>query len=227
MSSVKGELVDKLDSKTAKPGGIVVLKTRHKVATADGTVIPKGSKLVGQVSEVKPHTQSNPNAVVAIRSDRAEIKGGQSLQVQSVIESVAPPENAAAGTGIDSFGNGRGVGETMPGGSMPGAAAGAGAGGMNRSGSPAGSSASIPTVGSESTMGRSTQSGQSAGRVVGSSRGQTIRTTAIPGIYLATRESSPEAGTPAQEISGTLLAAMQEVRLDSGTEVVLGVFAAK
>ena len=60
-----------------------------------------------------------------------------------------------------------------------------------------------------------------------SSGDQTVRTTAIPGLYLSRKESAGERPVSAEGISGTLLAARQEVHLDSGTEVVLGVFAAK
>src|ERR1017187_9501376 len=42
MSAVTGELEGKLDSKTAKVGDRVVLKTTEKVQTPDGTVIPRG-----------------------------------------------------------------------------------------------------------------------------------------------------------------------------------------
>ena len=49
MSPVSGELMSKLDSKTAKAGDSVVIQTKSSAKTADGTEIPKGSKLVGHV----------------------------------------------------------------------------------------------------------------------------------------------------------------------------------
>src|SRR5690242_287338 len=52
MSPVSGELVSKLDSKTAKTGDSVVVQTKSSAKTADGTAIPKGSKLVGRVLAV-------------------------------------------------------------------------------------------------------------------------------------------------------------------------------
>ncbi len=42
MRPVSGDLQGKLDSKSAKPGDPVILKTNDKVRAADGTVIPKG-----------------------------------------------------------------------------------------------------------------------------------------------------------------------------------------
>ena len=54
MRPVNAELVSKLDSKTARTGDSVVLKTRTSVKTADGVEIPKGSKLVGRITSVQP-----------------------------------------------------------------------------------------------------------------------------------------------------------------------------
>jgi hypothetical protein len=54
MSPVKGELVSKLDSKTAKNGDSVVVQTKASAKTADGTELPKGSKLVGHVLAARP-----------------------------------------------------------------------------------------------------------------------------------------------------------------------------
>src|ERR1700753_151141 len=54
MSPVNVELVSKLDSKTAKTGDDVVVKTKSTVKTSDGTEIPKGSKLMGHVLAVTP-----------------------------------------------------------------------------------------------------------------------------------------------------------------------------
>ena len=49
MSPVNAQLVGKLDSRTAKAGDSIVVRTESSVKTADGTMIPKGTKLVGHV----------------------------------------------------------------------------------------------------------------------------------------------------------------------------------
>ncbi len=59
MTSVTGELEGKLDSKTAKVGDRVVLKTNDKVQTSDGTVIPRGTRLVGHITEVQTRDSSH------------------------------------------------------------------------------------------------------------------------------------------------------------------------
>ncbi len=94
MSSVMGELEGKLDSKTAKAGDRVVLKTTEKVQTADGTVIPKGSRLVGHVTEVQAYDKEHGPAQMAIAFDRAELKNGQSIAVYTLIRGVNPSASA-------------------------------------------------------------------------------------------------------------------------------------
>jgi hypothetical protein len=61
---VKGELLDKLDSKTAKVGDSVVVKTKAAVKTADGTQIPKGAKPGGRVTDVQAHGAGNADSRV-------------------------------------------------------------------------------------------------------------------------------------------------------------------
>ena len=93
MSPVKGELVSKLNSKTAKTGDSVVVQTKASVKTADGTEIPKGSKLVGHVVGVQS-SGTGENSQVVLQFDHLELKGGQSMPVHSQIESIAPPPGA-------------------------------------------------------------------------------------------------------------------------------------
>jgi hypothetical protein len=89
MSPVKGELVSKLDSKTAKTGDSVVVQTKASVKTADGTEIPKGSKLVGHVIGAQP-SGAGENSQVALQFDHFELKGGQNMPVHSQIQAIAP-----------------------------------------------------------------------------------------------------------------------------------------
>jgi len=69
MRPVSGELESKLDSKTAKVGDSVVVKTKAAVKTADGTVIPKGARLVGRVTDVQAHGSGNADSRMAILFD--------------------------------------------------------------------------------------------------------------------------------------------------------------
>jgi hypothetical protein len=88
MSPVSGELLSKLDSKTAKTGDSVVVQTKASVKTTNGTEIPKGSKLMGHVLGAKPSGASE-NSQVVLQFDHLELKGGQNPPVHSQIESIA------------------------------------------------------------------------------------------------------------------------------------------
>ena len=98
MSPVTAELVSKLDSKTAKTGDSVVVQTKASTKTADGTEIPKGSKLVGHVLGATP-SEAGKNSQVVLQFDHFELKGGQSLAVHSQIQSIAPAGSAASTSG--------------------------------------------------------------------------------------------------------------------------------
>lgn len=90
MRPVTGELQGKLDSKSARVGEPVVLRTTEKMKTADGFVLPRGSRLIGHVTEVQAHSKGQEQSSLGIAFDRAELKNGQSFAIHSVIESVGP-----------------------------------------------------------------------------------------------------------------------------------------
>ena len=99
LKPVSTELVDKLDSKSAKQGDSVVVKTDENLQISQGTEIPRGSKLIGHVTNVQPRGDGHENAQIAIQFDRAELKGGQTLSIESVIQSVAPAVGAEGMSG--------------------------------------------------------------------------------------------------------------------------------
>jgi hypothetical protein len=90
LKPVSGELVDNLDAKSAKRGDSVIVKTDQDMTMATGSEIPKGSKLVGHVTSVRPRGEGIENSQIAIQFDRAEVSGGRSLPIASVIHSIAP-----------------------------------------------------------------------------------------------------------------------------------------
>jgi hypothetical protein len=96
MSAVTGELEGKLDSKSAKVGDRVVLKTTEKVQSSDGTVIPKGSRLVGHITEVQAYDKQHGPARIAIAFDHVELKNGQSIAVHTLIRGVSSSASAMA-----------------------------------------------------------------------------------------------------------------------------------
>jgi hypothetical protein len=224
MRPVNGELVNKLDAKSAKAGDQVVVKTTESVKTADGVVIPKGSRLVGSVTEVQAHGADSADSHVGIRFDHAELKGGQTLAIQSEIRSLSLPVSAMSS---GSMGGDASLG-TMGGGSPMG---GGGAMGGGARGGTAGGPAGGALGGAANTAGRTTGTldpavngtAQASGQVAGAGSkvgaGGVVHSTGVPGVMLSGR------GSAASSASGTLWSSKQNVHLDGGTQIVLGVAA--
>jgi type IV secretory pathway VirB10-like protein len=226
-------------------GETVVLKTTQKVTTADGTVIPKGTRLIGHVTEAQAHDSAHTDSRLGIAFDRAELKSGQSLSIHSTIESVNPrPDFTASSSmaGNDSIGMpmGGGIagGRAMGGGRVSGggvmggavertsvATTSAGRQVSSSSGDTAHATEGIAR-GSEHVAGNAathTAAGAHSVAATGhatasSSNRVTTRSTGIPGVMLHSSDSA--------SASGTLSATKKNVHLDSGTQMDLSFAAA-
>jgi hypothetical protein len=225
MTSVETELTGRLDSRNAAVGQQVTAKTLGPAKLADGTALPRGTRLVGHVTRVQAHTQDQPYAKLAISFDRAELKDGQSVALRSVIRMVTPPASAAATASVPmmadeqagpvgagtSAGGGRGSGGARggagPGGGLP-------AGPMRPVGQTAGA-----TLGGATADARSLAeaTADTTGGVVPQA-GETVsaapRATALPGVVLSTAATA--------DTSGTLMASGRDISLDTGTRITLG-----
>ena len=210
MSPLSGELVSKLDSKTAKTGDSVVMQTKTSAKTADGTEIPKGSKLVGRVMAVKASAPGE-NSQVVLQFDHLELKGGQSVPVHSQIQSITPAGGAA------STSDSAALASRSPAADSSNPSAG-GAGGSSRaSGTPQATGADPGATSSSGSP--------AAGTVVARTGNIAIRTTSIPGVLVA--NNAPGQQDPRMaNVSSILLGAKQDIELDGGTQMVVGVSAA-
>ena len=219
LKPVAGELEDKLDSKSAKQGDSVVVKTKEDVVFPGGADIPKGSKLVGHITNVQGRADGKENSQIAIQFDRAELKGGQNMAIESVIKSVSPAEGGGA------------MDNAVPGsyGANP-----QGAPGATSSSAPGMNGASSNTVNNRAGIAsnttvqpgatdQTTNSGMPApGSIVARSGNVAIRATAIPGVLLANDIN----GLPFTNASGMLLGARRDIHLDGGTQMVVAIAAA-
>jgi hypothetical protein len=211
MSPVKGELVSKLDTKTAKTGDSVVVQTKSSAKTADGTEIPKGSKLVGRVLAVHP-SAAGDNSQVVLQFDHLELKGGQNMPVHTQIQSIAP----ASGSASASASSGPATAPAAGGSSNP-SAAGTSAGGN--------ASAAPQATGGDTGAAPAASGGPAAGTVVARTGNIAIATTSVPGVLLANNAPGQQDPRMAQA-SSILLGAKQDIQLDGGTQMVVGVSAA-
>ena len=207
MSPINGELVSKLDSKTAKAGDSVVVQTKASAKTAEGTEIPKGSKLVGHVIGALP-SEAGENSQVAVLFDHIDLKGGQSVPVHSQIQSIAPAGGAASADRSAATSGLPARGSANP----------------SANGTNSGNEASGPPQSTGGYAGASPQasSGPAAGTVVGKTGQIAISTTSIPGVLLANNAPGQQDPRMARA-SSILLGAKQDIQLDSGTQMVVNI----
>jgi hypothetical protein len=205
LSPVDGELVSKLDSKTAKAGDSVTVQTKTSAKTADGIEIPKGSKLVGHVMAVHP-SGAGENSQVALQFDHLELKGGQNVPVHSQIQSISPAGGAASTSSVPVSPSPAG------GGSNPSAS---GANGSSRA-------SGAPQSTGGDTGAAAGNNAPAPGTIVARTGNIAIRTTSVPGVLVANNapgQQDPRMG----QSSGILLGAKQDIELDGGTQMVVGV----
>jgi len=98
---IPAELAKSIDAKKAKSGDQVIAKTTIDLRSKDGsTVIPKGAKVLGHVTDAKARSKDESGSMIAIAFDKVELKGGRDLQLSGGIQAIGKPEqNAAAYTG--------------------------------------------------------------------------------------------------------------------------------
>ena len=73
-ASLEAQLQSTLDAKNAKVGDEVVLKTTKAIKQNGETIIPKGSNLIGRVTEVQKTEKNNKSSRIAMIFDRIEGK---------------------------------------------------------------------------------------------------------------------------------------------------------
>jgi hypothetical protein len=226
MSSVTGELEGKLDSRTARVGDRVVLKTTEKVLTADGTVIPRGTRLVGHITQVQPRDSAHAVSQIGIAFDRAEMKNEKSIAIYTLIRGVNLPPNFSDVNPLANADPTETTGSTANGSSTTGG----GRGGRNGGGQPGIYSDAIkrtsPTTTSVGDRADANTDPQGAVQLaghgdlnenVGAHQAAAARAiphpTAIPGVMLAGNSSA----------SGVFLASMKDIQFESGTQMQLGI----
>jgi len=244
MSSINASLEGKLDSKTAKVGGRVELKTIDKVQTSDGTFIPRGSHLVGHITAVQAYDRDHGGALLAIAFDHVEMKGGGSVAIFTLIRGALPGVDPAA-TNIGSMGmddgmgapmggggrmGGQGMGSGRNGGGVLGNTSGAvnGAGGMadgtvDRTAGPAGGMADQTgamvnpnTNGAVLLAGHGEVDTNPSAHKAAAERAMP-RPTGIPGVMLSGNSTA----------SGVFSASRGNIHFDSGTQIQLGIVASE
>src|SRR5438445_1902426 len=170
-----------VDSKKCKPGDAVNARTTEAIKSEGRTVIPKGSKVVGHVTQASARAKGESESALGIVFDKAILKNSQEIPLSVGIQAIAAAQNNASAAGSDmdmmgsmgasAAGSGRGAlgGVTSAAGGAAGAVtntaanAGAAAGGAVNSAANAGGSiagASKGAVGGLNAAGQLTSNSQ-------------------------------------------------------------------
>jgi hypothetical protein len=137
-AAINAELTEPVDSKKAKPGDPVAARSTAPTNSNGKTVIPKGSKLVGHVTQASARANGDSESALGIVFDKAILKNGEEIPLNVAIQALASRESTPvasggddtgimSGTGGSAMGAGRAAGGSPLGGvtSTAGGAAGA------------------------------------------------------------------------------------------------------
>lgn len=211
-----------VDSKKARAGDRVSARTAEAVTSEGKVVLPKGTKLLGHVTQASARAKGDTESSLTITFDRAILKGGQEVPLSVVIRALASAEtggreaetypmdnvgaNGASATGAGGHGAGVGVGSAA--GGAVGTAANAAGHVSRRADAAVNSTASTTTniSGSQGAVGGPNAAGQLASNRQG--------VFGLKGLNLSAATSS---STQASVITSD----GKNVHLDSGTRMLL------
>src|SRR6266571_3860137 len=90
-----------IDSKKCKPGDQVTAHTTEAAKSEGKTMIPKGSKLVGHVTQASARAKGESESALGIVFDKAILKNGQEIPLNVAIQAVASAQSSASAAGAD------------------------------------------------------------------------------------------------------------------------------
>lgn len=221
-SAFNATLSAPLDSKKCKEGDPVTARSTEPAKSDGKTAFPKGTKLVGHVTQASSRAKGDSESAIGIVFDKAILKNGEEVPVNLAIQALASAQSSAGVAGSDV--------DTMS--SMGGSAAGSGsAGGRGVVGGVAGGAVGTVTntaanVGNVAggTVGSTTNA---AGSIAGTSKG------AVGGLNTAGQFTSNSQGVfglnglslnsmASNSTQGSVIASTgKNVHLDSGTRMLL------
>src|SRR5712692_5615023 len=95
-TTIEAALSSPVDARKNKEGDQVVARTTQAVKSDGQVVIPKGSRLVGHVTQAKAKAKGESQSALGIVFDRAVLKNGQEVPLHVVIQALAAAEGSAS-----------------------------------------------------------------------------------------------------------------------------------
>jgi hypothetical protein len=96
-TAVNAELNSSVDSKKAKVGDKVEAHTTEEIKYAGKTIVPKGAKLEGHVTEATARSKGDSGSTLAIQFDKAMPKKGEEIPLNVAILAIAAPQSDFSG----------------------------------------------------------------------------------------------------------------------------------
>jgi hypothetical protein len=224
-SAFNAALSSPIDSKKCKPGDPVNARTTEPATSEGKMVIPKGTKLVGHVSQASARSNGESESALGIVFDKAVLKNGQEIPLNVAIQAIASAQNGASAAGADAETMG-GTGATAAGSGMAGGR-GALGGATSAVGGATGAVTNTAANAGGAAGGAVHSTANAAGSVGGASKG------AIGGLNSAGQLSSSSQGvfglsgvnlntaTSGATQGSVITSAGKNVHLESGTRLLL------
>jgi hypothetical protein len=86
------KVIKTMDSSKLKDGDTVEVETSGSFKLADGTLVPKGSKLMGHVTAAKARSKGDPDSELTVTFDKLNVANGKQLSIKGMVQAVFPPE---------------------------------------------------------------------------------------------------------------------------------------
>jgi hypothetical protein len=211
-SAIHAQLEKPVDARKCKPGDEVVAKTTQSVKSHGEVIVPKGSRIVGHVTEAKARAKGQSESAVGIAFDHAVLKDGREVPLAASIQAIS----SSQASGAADFGGDSAAAAEDTGGMASGAVA-APAGGVL-----GGAGRAVGTTGGVLANTSSTVGGAAGGTLHGatSASGALSSTShGVVGLNGLSLNSVAENSTQGSLITSNT----QNVHLDSGTQMILHV----
>jgi hypothetical protein len=218
-TAVNAELSQPVDAKKNKPGDQVTAKTTEATKSEGKVVIPRGTKLIGHVTECKRRSNEEKESALGIVFDKAMLKNGEEIPLNVTIRALAAAQTAAASSvGSDDLsagGGAMGAAHASGGGALGGvrSTAGAATGAVTNTAANVGGVAGSAVTSTVSATGaaRGAVGGvNAAGQLTSNSQG----VFGLEGLNLNTAASNTTQGS-------LITSTSKNVHLDSGTQLLL------
>jgi hypothetical protein len=99
-TQLAAQLENTLDARHAKTGDRVILKAVQAIKQNGQVVVPKGSRLIGRVTDVQQRTKDDNQSVIGVAFDRLQ-KGSEQFPITATIVSITQARSQAQATSGD------------------------------------------------------------------------------------------------------------------------------